>query len=72
MSWTAIEGSLMTRFNLADKEFRTKFTPWIQWHIKVINEKNNMQHNETFENGIGVNVAQRTLPAPPETKTSVA
>ena len=73
MTWTAIEGSLMTRFNNANKEFRDKYGAWIQWHIKVINEKNNMQHNETFENSVGVNVAQRTLPPPPEeTKTSVA
>ena len=40
MTWTAIEGSLMTRFNTANADFRAKFVPWIQWHIKVINEKN--------------------------------
>ena len=73
MTWTAIEGSLMTKFNNTNTEFRKSYATWIQWHIKVINEKNNMQYNETFENGIGVNVAQRTLPAPPEeAKTSVA
>ena len=72
MTWTAIEGSLMTRLNNANTEFRKQFGPWVQWHIKVIQEKNNVQYNEQFELNAGVNVAQRTLPAPPETKTSIA
>ena len=29
MTWTAIEGSLMTRLNNANTEFRKQFGPWV-------------------------------------------
>lgn len=61
MTWTAIEGSLMTKFNKVNGEFGGKYKPWIQWHIKVIKELSSLQHNETFEGAAGVHVAGRTL-----------
>ena len=54
----------MSRYNSSTEDFKKKTGPWIQWHIKVIGEKNNVQHNEAVESGLGIDVNKRTL-APP-------
>ena len=66
MTWTATEGSLMTKFNKVNTDFRANFKPWISWHVKVIREGNTVQFNEVQEKSMGIDVAARTLPAPVE------
>ena len=66
MTWTATEGSLMTKFNKVNADFRVNFKPWITWHVKVIQDVNKAQFNEVQEKSMGIDVSARTLPAPTE------
>ena len=67
LSWTSLQGSLVSRYNSTYDDFKKKAGPWIQWHIKVISDKTMPEHNVSVESALGIDVDKRTLPAPAPT-----
>lgn len=63
MEWKSSDADLIHQYTKNFNDFREYMRDHVQWHIKIINDKQEQPqlYNEVFEMKMGVNVKDRTI-----------
>ena len=56
LEWKSTDADLIHEYKKNFDDFKKHFSNYIQWHIKIINDKQEVLYNEVFEVKMGVNV----------------